>query len=366
MPSLFPVNINENLRELADINRKLANGIASLNRLRDQDVDIATTPKEEIHRIDKAVLYRFRPEAERLHDVPLMIVYALVGRYTMADLQEDRSFIRNLLRAGLDVYVVDWGMPTRADRWLGFEDYVNTYMDEFMDVIRERHELDKVNLLGICQGGVLSLCYAALHPDKVKNLVVTVTPVDFHADKGSDNIEHGFMNIWARNLTGRDVDLMVDTLGNVPGEFTGVLFSMMTPMRSMTKYNLDLFQMLDDEKKLLNFLRMEKWLADRPDHAGEAARQWLKDLYQDNKLIRNELELDGEKVDLRNITMPVLNVYTKTDHIIPSAMSEVLGRCVGTDDYNEFVVAGGHIGVFVGSKAQRTLASGIADWLGKR
>ena len=366
MPPIAPFNLDDNMRELADFNRKLVEGMATLNRLRSQDVDIATTPKDEIHRIDKAVLYRFRPEVEQPHAVPLMMVYALVGRYTMADLQEDRSFIRNLLRAGLDVYVVDWGMPTRADRYLGFEDYVNVYMDEFIDVIRERHGLDQVNLLGICQGGVLSLCYAALHPDKLKNLVVTVTPVDFHADKESENIEHGFMNVWARNLAAEDIDLMIDTLGNVPGEFTGLLFSMMTPMRSMTKYNVDLLPMLGDEKKLLNFLRMEKWLADRPDHAGEAAKQWLKDLYQDNKLVRNELELDGEKVDLKNVRMPVLNVYTKTDHIIPSAMSAALSGCVGSEDYSELVVAGGHIGVFVGSKAQKTLAAGIADWLKQR
>lgn len=360
----FPFNVTENVRELGEINRKLAEGVANFNKLREQDVDIATTPKDEIHRVDKAVLYRFKPEVEKPHPVPVMMVYALVGRYTMADLQEDRSFVRNLLKAGIDVYVVDWGLPTRADRWLGFEDYVNGYMDEFVDVIGERHGLDAINLLGICQGGVLSLCYAALHPEKVRNLIVTVTPVDFHAD--ATNPEHGFMNVWARNLDSEDIELMIDTLGNVPGEFTGLLFSMMTPMRSLTKYNLDLLNVLDDEKKLLNFLRMEKWLADRPDHAGEAAKQWLKELYQDNKLVKGEFELDGEKVNLRNITMPVLNVYTETDHIIPCSMTSVLGKHVGSKDYSEFVVQGGHIGVFVGSKAQKTLANGIADWLKQR
>src|SRR5690348_11122091 len=139
--TMFTFDFSDPVREFAAFNRKLANGLANLNRVRDRDVDIATAPKEEIHRIDKAVLYRYRPEAEHLHRVPLMIVYALVGRFTMADLQEDRSFIRNLLQAGLDLYVVDWGMPTRADRWLSFDDYVNTYMDEFVSVICERHNL---------------------------------------------------------------------------------------------------------------------------------------------------------------------------------------------------------------------------------
>ena len=74
---------------------------------------------------------------------------------------------------------------------------------------------------------------------------------------------------------------------------------------------------MDDEKKLLNFLRMEKWLADRPDHPGEAAKQWLKDLYQANQLVKGEFQLDGKLVDLKKITMPVLNIFAQEDHIIP-------------------------------------------------
>ena len=114
----------------------------------------------------------------------------------------------------------------------------------------------------------------------------------------------------------------------------------MTPLASLTKYNLGLLDVVDDEKKLLNFLRMEKWLADRPHHPGEAAKQWLKDLYQQNKLVKNQFELGGRKVELVNITMPVLNVYAKEDHIIPPQCSRALAECVGTDDYSEIGLAG--------------------------
>jgi polyhydroxyalkanoate synthase subunit PhaC len=123
---------------------------------------------------------------------------------------------------------------------------------------------------------------------------------------------------------------------------------------------------MDDEKKFLNFLRMEKWLADRPHHPGEAAKQWLKDLYQDNKLIRNEMELNGQRVDLGNITMPVLNIFAKDDHIIPPATSQALAKQVGSKDYSELALPGGHIGVFVGGKSQALLGSGIANWLAER
>ena len=284
----------------------------------------------------------------------------------MMDLQEDRSLVRNLLNAGQDVYLVDWGHPTRADRFAGLDDYVNDYLGACVREIRRRHEIDAINLLGVCQGGVLSLCYTALHPGRVRNLITTVTPVDFHADQLENRIDRGFMNVWARSLQPADIDRLVDTLGTVPGEFVGYLFSLMTPGRSLTKYNLDLLDAAGDEAKLLNFLRMERWLADRPDQPGEVTRQWLKDLYQDNKLIRDEFVLDGRTVRLKDITCPVLNIYTETDHIIPPEMSQGLRGRVGSEDYTEVVLKGGHIGIFVSGRALSQLSGTIVNWLAKR
>ena len=162
-------------------------------------------------------------------------------------------------------------------------------------------------------------------------MVLTITPIDFHGDTVENRLGHGFINIWTRSLAPEDIDRLIEAHGTLPGDFMGSVFSMMTPMRTMLKYNFDLLEVVDDEQKFLNFLRMEKWIADRPHHPGEAAKQWLKDLYQDNKLVRNEFELSGRKVDLRNITCPVLNVFAKDDHIIPPATSQALAGQVGTE-----------------------------------
>ena len=171
-------------------------------------------------------------------------------------------------------------------------------------------------------------------------MILTITPVDFHADTVDDRAGHGFINLWTRSLPPEDVDRLIEANGNLPGAFMGAVFNLMTPMRTMLKYNLDMLEVLDDEKRLLNWLRMEKWIADRPDHPGEAAKQWLKDLYQQNKLIRNEMELDGRRVNLGDITMPVLNVFAKDDHIIPPATSRALGAKVGSKDYEELGLSG--------------------------
>ena len=354
------------MEEAAEAQRKLIDALSRLGKLRDTDVQIGTTPKDEVFRIDKTVLYRYRPMVEKPAPVPVLLTYALVGRYTMLDLQEDRSLVRNLLRAGLDVYVVDWGHPSRADRFAGLDDYVNDYVAACVDEMCRRNGLPAINLLGVCQGGVISLCYTALNPARIRNLITTVTPVDFHADQAENRIDRGFMNIWARSLEPEDIDRLVDQLGIVPGEFVGYLFSLMTPGRSLTKYNLDLLDAAGDEAKLLNFLRMERWLADRPHQPGEVSRQWLKELYQENRLIRDEFVLDGRTVRLGAITCPVLNIYTETDHIIPPAMSRALRGRVGSEDFTEVVLKGGHIGIFVSARALEQLSGTILGWLAER
>ncbi|HSM28357.1 MAG TPA: alpha/beta fold hydrolase, partial [Thioalkalivibrio sp.] len=205
---MSPIQIrpDEALDELTTFQNKLTHGIQNL--MDAEEITTGVTPKEAIYEEDKMVLYRFQAPASVVQNpVPVLIVYALVNRPYMADLQENRSTVRGLLEAGMDVYLIDWGYPDRADRYLTLDDYINGYLDRCVDVIRKRHRLDAINVLGICQGGTFSLCYAATHPDKVANLVTMVTPVDFQTP---DNM----LSNWVRYL---DVDLTVDTLGNIPG-----------------------------------------------------------------------------------------------------------------------------------------------------
>ena len=135
---------------------------------------------------------------------------------------------------------------------------------------------------------MFATAFAALESQRINTLTLTITPIDFHADTVENRLGHGFINIWTRSISPEDVDRLIDANGNLPGEFMGAIFNQMSPMRSLLKYNLDLLEIADDEERLMNWLRMEKWIADRPDHPGEAAKQWVKDLYQQNKLVRNE------------------------------------------------------------------------------
>jgi polyhydroxyalkanoate synthase len=225
----FPIQIQPEdiVHELTELNRKVVKGIETLSRLREEDIQVGVSAKEAICQEDKLVLYHFIPLVEQPLSTPVLIVYALVNRPYMVDLQENRSLVRNLLKLGLDVYLIDWGYPSRADYWLTLDDYINGYINNCVDVVRERHSLDQINLLGICQGGTFSLCYASLYPEKIKNLITMVTPVDFQ-------VEAGLLNLWAGCIFGQqsmDVDLMVDALGNIPGDFMNVGYLMLKPFQ---------------------------------------------------------------------------------------------------------------------------------------
>ncbi|MFT7593887.1 MAG: polyhydroxyalkanoate synthase [Paracoccaceae bacterium] len=355
------------LKEALDFSAKFARSAEALSNIRDEDVDVGATPKTLVFEQDKVTLHHYQPlEGVKVKTGPVLIAYGLIGRYTMADLQEDRSLVRNLLARGVDLYVVDWGHPSRADQYLTIDDYVDWYLDDCVDHIRKTAGVDAVTLLGICEGGVFSTLYAALHPEKVKNLILTITPIDFHGDETDADEAHGFINLWTRNLEDEDIHRLVQAFGNLPGEIMASVFQMMTPVRSLTKYNMDLVETASDDKKLLNFLRMEKWLADRPHHPGAAAVQWLIELYKENRLIQGTFELSGQRVNLANVTMPVLNVYALQDHIIPPPCSRALEKYVGTKDYTEIALPGGHVGVYVSSKSQGIVGDGVFDWLMQR
>ena len=342
------------LDEALNLQRKLAEGFRTLREV--EDVDFGVTDKEAVYREDKLVVYRFKGDRKPTAKRPILIVYALVNRPYMVDLQDDRSLVRNLLALGEDVYLIDWGYPDGADRWLNLDDYINGYIDRSVDAVAAHAGVDRVNLLGICQGGAFSLCYTALHPEKVRNLITMVTPVDFHTP---DNL----LSHWTRQL---DVDLFVDTLGNVPADLMNWCYLTLKPMRLFQQKYVGLVDILDDKAELENFLRMEKWIFDSPDQAGEAFREFIRDFFQGNKLLRGGLTIGGRPVDLRMIDHPILNIFAEQDHLVPPAALRALEGATGSEDYTQLAFKGGHIGIYVSGRAQREVPPAIHQWLRQR
>lgn len=337
--------------EIEAFSNRLKQGSRTLSEV--GEIETGVSSREAVYQEDKLTLYRYQPRVEKPHTVPLLIVYALVNRPYMMDLQEDRSMIRGLLDSGLEVYLIDWGYPDAGDRTLTLVDYVQRYIGHCVDLLCDRHGVDAINLLGVCQGGALSLCHTALYPERIRNLITMVTPVDFHTPD----------NVLSHLIRHVDVDLLVNALGNVPGQMLNFAFLSLSPFRLAGQKYVDLVDIFDDAQALKNFLRMEKWIFDSPDQAGEAFRQFAKDFFQQNKLVKGEVVLGDRRVDLREIVIPVLNVYATQDHLVPPASSRALAECCGSRDYSELSFRGGHIGIYVSSRAQREVPPAIAAWL---
>jgi len=341
---------NRPIADTAELAGRMHAVLEQANKL--QPVRVGATPRECVYREGSLSLYRYgkRPETGR---PPVVIVYSLVNRPYILDLNERRSFIRALVDSGRAVYLVDWGYPEPADRFLGLEDYVNGLLRRSVRHVRSVENRADVDLLGVCQGGTLALCYASLHPSEIGRLITLVTPVDFHSRR--DVLHH---------LTaGIDVDTAVDTLGNLSSELLNTFFVSLKPYRLLSQRYVAMASLADNTSALTEFLQMERWMYDSPDQAGEAFREFAKYFYQNNGLVRGNLDFGCGEIDLNRIRSPILNVYATEDHLVPSAAATALSKFVDRSLYNSIAFEGGHLGVFVSGKAQRTLYPRITEWL---
>ena len=319
------------------------------------DTDLSQTPYEVVYEQDRVKLKYYRPEKIE-HKIPLLVVYALINRETMLDLQPGRSTIQNFLDRGIEVYMIDWGYPTRKDQFCTIDDHVNGYMDDIVDFLRKRYDLPKINLMGICMGGAFCVMYSALHPEKIKNLVTTVTPTNFDTDQG-------LLHVW---MKGSSAEKMGSTYGNMPADIMNLGFLLLNPARLIIDKYVGFFENMDKKNFVENFIRMEKWIFDSPDVPAATFRQFIEDCYKKNLLIQSKMELGGKRVELKNITMPVLNFYGQYDHLVPPEACEHLTRHIGSKDAEDICLKTGHIGIYVSSKCQEQFAPKIAQWLKER
>ncbi len=315
--------------------------------------EINNTPKDLVFQIDKMCLYHYRPMVKNPCSVPVLIVYALMNKQYIMDLQQNKSFVKRLLELGLDLYIIDWGYASAEDSYVTMEEYVEDYMGAAIDFILQDRKIPQINFVGKCQGGTYAAMYTSLHPEKIKNLVTIASPFDF-------SIEDGLLFKWSKFT---DFDLLVDAYGVIPGDFLNNTFIMLSPYNLAIGKYINIVNSFDDPKALGEFLRMEKWLFDCPSQAGENYRTWMKDLWQENKLIKGEFFLGDRKIDLKNITMPLLNVYGTKDNLIPASASRPLTAAVGSKDKEEAVFNVGHAGIVASTTSQKEIAPKIANWI---
>jgi polyhydroxyalkanoate synthase subunit PhaC len=318
----------------------------------------ATTPYEVIYEGGKVRL-RYYPAVDNPRPIPLLVVYALIKRPFILDLQPGRSVVEMLTTQGFEVYLIDWIPPTRAESWRGFDAYVNEDLVHAVQAVQQCTGVEHVSLLGYCFGSLLTTLYTALHPATVKHLITLTLPLDM-----------GVRTLPFYNLIGRlrpeTVTLLTATYGNCPAWVMNAGFTAMAPVHhAMDKY-VGLCRNQDKDGYAETFALIERWLNSDVPLAGQIFYELMTDFFQHNRLMHGDLRVGGEVVDLKNITCPVLNIIGEYDDVVHPQSSLPLVELVGSRDTHNLMFPTGHIGAVVSSAAHIKLWPQVGAWLKER
>jgi polyhydroxyalkanoate synthase subunit PhaC len=303
-------------------------------------------------------LLRYRRDTPARHAEPVLLCYALINRPYILDLQPDKSVVRQYLEQGFEVYLIDWGVPRSEDRGLSVQDYVCGFLRDAVAAILRRHERQDLHLLGYCMGGTMATMFTAFDPAPVKTLTLLAAPIDF---SGRESL----LTLWTQKEY-FDVDAFLEAYGNCPEWFLQMCFLWLKPVQNLVEKGIALAEQLDDRRFVTNHFAMELWINDNIPIAGATFREFVKDLYQENQLVKGAFRLRGQPADLRRITCPMLLLTANNDHLVPPQATEGIRPYVGARDIHSMSVAAGHVGLVVGSKAQKTMWPQATRWLADR
>ena len=336
--------------------------LKTFNRLMTTKAAIGQSPKELIWTLNKAKLYRYIPvvPAEDRHPVPLLLIFALMNRPTIMDLRPGHSFVEYMVNKGYDVYLLDWGIPGPEDKNLKLDDYTLDYIPRAIRKMKALSGTNEFSMLGWCIGAILTTIYASLRPDDgLRNLLLLTAPLDF--SKKQDLT-------FARWTDERyfEIDKLLGTFGNMPGEMIDYGAKALKPIENYLTNYIKLWDSLDDPRVVEAWHAMNTWVTDIFPMAGGAYRQLIVDLYRNDRLMKGELKIRGEIVDLKRLRANLLTVIAEGDHITPPCQSEAILPKVGTSDTEIYRVRGGHIGIMAGSGAHKHTWPHIDSWLASR
>ncbi|HEY7778199.1 MAG TPA: class III poly(R)-hydroxyalkanoic acid synthase subunit PhaC [Nitrososphaeraceae archaeon] len=333
---------------------KIAKTIELLSR--GNHISVGDTPNDVVYETKLFRLLHYRSLVKKVSPTPILVVYALINRSYVLDLQPNKSWIRHLLSQGFDIYLLDWKSPTRNDKFVSFDDYVNCYIDDCVEIVQNNNSTDKITLHGYCMGSSMSAMYTALHEEKIKNLV-TIAPV---IDTSKDS------TVIANISREMDIDKLVSTIGFLPPEKLYECYSILKPFKQGVNKYFNLIENIENESFVQNFLRIEKWLYDTPPIAGETIKQWINDIYKNNLLFKNQFKLGKLTVDLKKINVPLLNIVAEEDHLVSPECSVPLNEAVSSEDKRLIRFHTGHVGLIASSYSQNNVLPKVGQWLKTR
>ncbi len=316
------------------------------------------TPKDVVWRKNKARLYRYVSTDGVKHKTPLLMIYALINKPYILDLIPGMSLIEYLVAEGFDVYMLDWGEWEWEDRNICFGDLVDDYITRAVRKVCTISGANEISLLGYCMGGTITTMYAALYPSpKIKNMIYLAAPIDF--------TNAGLSSVWLQEPD-FNPDRVANTFELIPKDFIDFGVKMLRPVTNFWGTYTRLWRSIDEGTPIAAWKALDKWVNDNTNFPGGAYRQWIRDLYQGNKLVKKEFYIKGKMVDMANIESNLLVMAGERDHLVlPGQASAIVEHVASTDKtYRVFPV--GHGGLVFGNFAKRESYPVISSWLAER
>jgi polyhydroxyalkanoate synthase subunit PhaC len=311
------------------------------------------TPRKPIWRKNKATLWHYAP-VEKKYEIPIFMIYSLFNTPSILDFAPGSSVIEGLVNNGYDVYLLDWGIAGHEDKDINIEDYIADYIQKGVKRTLRHSKADEVSLIGYCLGGTFAAMYAAIAEKPIRNLIVATVPIDFSVSALPDKWEEALKG------DGFNVDRLIELYGVIPPSYVESMFRSVTSPIYNSPY-VTLLARANDKRFVEKWKRMNKWNSGHVPLTGGAFRQLTIDLFKENKLVKGEFTIHGQKVDLGKIKANLLVVSSKNDTLIPEGQSLPLMDLVSSKDKTYLRVEAGHVSLAMTGKLNGILN----DWLGE-
>ncbi|WP_338053745.1 alpha/beta fold hydrolase [Sphingomonas crusticola] len=269
----------------------------------------------------------------------VLFIPSLINPPDVLDLDAERSLLRWLATQGLRPLLIDWGTPVPGEHDLSVAGHVETMLLPLIDGVGA-----PVALAGYCLGGTMALAAAALRP--VTALALLATPWRFACYP--DKTRRALNELW------QAAEPATDALGLLAMEVLQAAFWRLDPKRTIAKYEAHGGRDPDDPAAR-SFVRLEDWANDGPPLTRGAARELFIDLFERDLPGKGEWQVDGTVIDPAKLAMPVLEIASTTDHIVPAATTPGIGERID--------LSLGHVGMIVGGRARSSLWEPLARWL---
>ncbi|MED3575814.1 alpha/beta fold hydrolase [Cytobacillus praedii] len=318
-----------------------------------KEPEVGMTPRTAVWKKNKATLWHY-PSKNKKYKVPLFLIYSLINQPFILDLGPKYSLIEAFTSSGFEVYLLDFGIPGYEDKDLSMDDYILRYIKKGVQRALLHSNASEISLIGFCMGGTFAAIYTSIADEPIKNLIISVAPIDFSVTP--------IFSEGVKMLQNEEVNFepILDAWGMIPPAYVKRGMKIATMPISYSPY-LSLLSHADDEERNLKWSRFNYWAESHIPISAAAVKQMIVDLEKENKLITGNLMIGDRPAKLKNITANLLAVGASHDRLISIEQIKPIIDLVSSKDKSFHILEGGHGSLAKDGKAPGYLENWLAD-----